>query len=157
TIRGSDWFQNQPPPPATIGSGVAGQRQLRVYPGTRFDSAALDAGLNVAEAVVNASSLQAPGLGNIVGKQTPPITVTNPFSASPAYPNPVVGAGFAIIAATLSGVTTSSACYANCDGSTTQPCLTVQDFGCFLNQFAAGNTYANCDGSTTPPILTVQD
>jgi hypothetical protein len=29
-------------------------------------------------------------------------------------------------------------CYANCDGSTTVPVLTVADFGCFLNAFAAG-------------------
>jgi hypothetical protein len=48
-------------------------------------------------------------------------------------------------------------CYANCDGSTTLPVLTVADFGCFLNRFAAGDPYANCDGSTTPPILTVAD
>jgi len=48
-------------------------------------------------------------------------------------------------------------CYPNCDGSTQQPCLNVQDFGCFLNRFGAGDTYANCDGSTTPPILNVQD
>jgi hypothetical protein len=50
-----------------------------------------------------------------------------------------------------------SPCYANCDGSTAQPLLNVQDFGCFLNRFAAGDSYANCDGSTTPPTLTVQD
>jgi hypothetical protein len=30
------------------------------------------------------------------------------------------------------------ACYANCDGSTTAPALTVADFACFLNSFAAG-------------------
>jgi hypothetical protein len=48
-------------------------------------------------------------------------------------------------------------CYPNCDHSTTNPCLTVQDFGCFLNAFAAGDSYANCDGSTTNPVLTVQD
>jgi hypothetical protein len=33
----------------------------------------------------------------------------------------------------------------------------VQDFGCFLNKFANGDTYANCDNSTIPPILNVQD
>jgi hypothetical protein len=48
-------------------------------------------------------------------------------------------------------------CYANCDGSIGTPVLTVQDFGCFLNRFAAGDSYANCDGSTTAPVLTVQD
>jgi hypothetical protein len=52
---------------------------------------------------------------------------------------------------------TPVSCYPNCDHSTSSPCLTVQDFGCFLNAFAAGDTYANCDGSTTIPVLTVQD
>jgi hypothetical protein len=49
------------------------------------------------------------------------------------------------------------ACYPNCDHSTTPPVLTVADFGCFLNAFAAGDSYANCDGSTTVPVLTVAD
>jgi hypothetical protein len=48
-------------------------------------------------------------------------------------------------------------CYPNCDHSTIAPILNIQDFGCFLNAFAAGDSYANCDGSTTPPILNVQD
>jgi YVTN family beta-propeller protein len=37
-------------------------------------------------------------------------------------------------------------CYANCDGSTGSPVLTANDFACFLNEFAAGNSYADCDG-----------
>jgi hypothetical protein len=48
-------------------------------------------------------------------------------------------------------------CYANCDNSTSPPILNVNDFTCFLNRFAAGDTYANCDGSTTPPVLNVLD
>jgi hypothetical protein len=48
-------------------------------------------------------------------------------------------------------------CYANCDASTTPPVLNVQDFTCFLNQFAAGSAYANCDASTTPPVLNISD
>ena len=51
----------------------------------------------------------------------------------------------------------STGCYPNCDGSTGTPCLTVADFGCFLNAFAGGSSYANCDGSTTIPVLTVAD
>jgi hypothetical protein len=35
--------------------------------------------------------------------------------------------------------------------------LNVQDFACFLNKFAAGDTYANCDNSTDLPILNVLD
>jgi hypothetical protein len=50
-----------------------------------------------------------------------------------------------------------SGCYANCDHSTTPPFLNVNDFSCFLNKFAAGDTYANCDGSTTPPVLNIND
>jgi hypothetical protein len=48
-------------------------------------------------------------------------------------------------------------CYANCDGSTTAPVLTVNDFVCFQALFAAGDSRANCDGSTSAPILTVND
>jgi hypothetical protein len=50
-----------------------------------------------------------------------------------------------------------SACYANCDGSTTAPLLTINDFVCFQTRFAAGDSYANCDGSTSPPVLNVND
>jgi hypothetical protein len=48
-------------------------------------------------------------------------------------------------------------CYANCDGSTVAPVLTVNDFICFQSAFAAGSPYANCDGSTVAPVLTVND
>jgi hypothetical protein len=36
-------------------------------------------------------------------------------------------------------------CYANCDASTGSPSLTANDFQCFLNSFAAGESYADCD------------
>jgi hypothetical protein len=48
-------------------------------------------------------------------------------------------------------------CYANCDQSTINPILNVNDFACFLNLFAAGGWQANCDGSTVAPILNVND
>ena len=48
-------------------------------------------------------------------------------------------------------------CPANCDGSTIPPVLNVNDFTCFLNKFAAGDTMANCDCSTTDPVLNVLD
>jgi hypothetical protein len=53
--------------------------------------------------------------------------------------------------------TLSGGCYANCDGSTTQPILNVADFTCFLTKFAASDPYANCDGSTTPPVHNIAD
>jgi hypothetical protein len=49
------------------------------------------------------------------------------------------------------------ACYANCDESTAAPILNVNDFVCFQQRFAAGDSYANCDNSTAPPILNVND
>ena len=48
-------------------------------------------------------------------------------------------------------------CIGNCDGSTTAPALNVNDFTCFLNDFASGSLAANCDSSTSPPILNVND
>jgi hypothetical protein len=55
-------------------------------------------------------------------------------------------------------------CYANCDNSTTEPILNVEDFTCFISEFAAAQAlpqqvthYANCDGSTTEPVLNVED
>jgi hypothetical protein len=53
--------------------------------------------------------------------------------------------------------TQTPSCYANCDASTSAPILNVNDFTCFLNQFAAGQSYANCDASTSAPILNVND
>jgi len=61
--------------------------------------------------------------------------------------------GAAVIGFTIQG----STCYSNCDGSTTAPILTANDFQCFLNAFAANDPYANCDGSTTAPTLTAND
>jgi hypothetical protein len=60
----------------------------------------------------------------------------------------------------------SAGCYANCDGSKIEPILNVEDFTCFIIEFAAGQSlppsqqvehYANCDGSTIPPILNIND
>jgi hypothetical protein len=48
-------------------------------------------------------------------------------------------------------------CYANCDGSTSEPILNVNDFICFQSKFAAQDPAANCDGSTTEPVLNVND
>ena len=54
-------------------------------------------------------------------------------------------------------IISSASCYANCDGSTSSPALTANDFQCFLNQFAQQSAYANCDGSTANPLLTAND
>jgi endonuclease/exonuclease/phosphatase family metal-dependent hydrolase len=57
-------------------------------------------------------------------------------------------------------------CYANCDQSTAQPVLNIDDFTCFINAFALAQTlppalqatsYANCDQSTAQPVLNIED
>jgi hypothetical protein len=48
-------------------------------------------------------------------------------------------------------------CYANCDGSTSQPVLTASDFTCFLSRFRAGDPWADCDQSGGNPALTASD
>ncbi len=60
-------------------------------------------------------------------------------------------------AALLIDTLTGGGCYPNCDGSTSTPLLTANDFQCFLNAYAAGLAYANCDESTSNPLLTAND
>jgi hypothetical protein len=48
-------------------------------------------------------------------------------------------------------------CYANCDASNGATPLTVDDFQCFINRFAAGDPRANCDESTAAPALNIDD
>jgi V8-like Glu-specific endopeptidase len=64
------------------------------------------------------------------------------------------------------GTSSPAACYANCDNSTTPPVLNIEDFTCFVNQYAMAQAlppaqqvthYANCDGSTTQPVLNIDD
>ena len=54
-------------------------------------------------------------------------------------------------------LTQGAACYPNCDNSTAAPILNVNDFICFQQKFAGGDSYANCDGSTAAPVLNVND
>jgi hypothetical protein len=80
--------------------------------------------------------------------------------SSRAYTGGRFAAGASPTTATRTGFTygpVGGGCYANCDGSTTEPILNVADFTCFLTKFAGGDPYANCDGSTTEPILNVAD
>src|SRR5205085_1903658 len=71
-------------------------------------------------AVAEVDDVELRGLGHDgewdAGKTLSSITFLNPISNA-NYPNstPATGSGFAIIAATLAGVSTGPACYANCD------------------------------------------
>jgi hypothetical protein len=90
--------------------------------------------------------------GNIAGEVRLRITVDDGQRPVVLMPEPVLILG--------------SACYANCDESTVAPKLNVDDFTCFINQFAAASalpqaqqveSYANCDESTVAPVLNVDD
>jgi hypothetical protein len=76
------------------------------------------------------------------------------------------GGGFVMMDDMEYDVAGSGACYANCDGSTFEPILNVDDFTCFVNEFAAAqslpfeqqvSSYANCDRSNIAPVLNVDD
>src|ERR1043165_2437875 len=71
-------------------------------------------------------------------------------------------AGAGIPAGAIGG----SACYPNCDASTTCPVVNTGDFTCFLQQFSTAaqlpapqkqSHYANCDASTTFPQVNTGD
>ncbi|MFN0131102.1 MAG: GC-type dockerin domain-anchored protein [Phycisphaerales bacterium] len=76
------------------------------------------------------------------------VVVALSFSHTPAIPT---------IVAVSPPSTDSPNCYANCDDSTIVPWLNANDFICFLNRFAAGESRANCDQSSNPPVLNVND
>jgi trimeric autotransporter adhesin len=84
------------------------------------------------------------------------ITVAGNFRSTAGLHSPLV----------THGDTPRFACPANCDCSVVPPILNVEDFTCFINQFASAQAlpheqqithYANCDRSTTPPVLNVED
>jgi hypothetical protein len=148
TLRAPDWYGDHSPP--APGPGVAAQRKLGVYTATgSTDVANADNPLNVTEAVVTTASLQSGGFGNFAGKQLASITFQNPVSNTTTYANstPANASGYAIIAATVGGLSSGSSCYPNCDGSTVAPCLNVQDFGCFLNRSAPGTHTPTATGA----------
>jgi hypothetical protein len=161
TMRAADWFSGNNPvhPGPTPGSGLIAQHKLGSYAATQNTdtSASTTNNLDVVEAVMSVPRLATDGYGSFAGKRLASISFQNPVSNA-NYPNstPATGSGFAILAATLS-YPGGSACYANCDNSTTAPVLNVQDFSCFLTKYASGDSYANCDNSTTQPVLNVQD
>jgi len=101
------------------------------------------------EADANGTWLTSPTLG---GTRAYSLDGGQSFTVSPLSPTDAQGA--IRIEVTASG---PAPCYANCDNSTTPPILNIQDFTCFLNRFAAGESYANCDDSTTPPVLNIAD
>jgi len=96
--------------------------------------------------------------GNISGATTDRLSI-NPVSPPDAGSYDVVLSNVcATVASAPAVLVVAQACYANCDQSTTPPILNVNDFVCFLNHFAAGDSYANCTGDCNPPpCLNVND
>jgi hypothetical protein len=100
------------------------------------------------------------GVGGLEGTSSAAIASFDPDGAGPSPAALFVGGRFTSAGGHDSGRLARwgcTACYANCDNSTTAPVLNVSDFICFLNRFNAGDPYANCDGSTAPPVLNVAD
>jgi hypothetical protein len=95
--------------------------------------------------------------GRISGATTPTLTI----SAATIFD----GGGYIVnvsnhcaLVSAGAAIDVEPACYPNCDGSTTQPILNVNDFLCFQAAFATGLQYANCDGHCNPPpCLNVND
>jgi hypothetical protein len=88
------------------------------------------------------------------------------FHDDPASPNTGIPGGAGGPAITDMGAYEFHFCYPNCDGSTVQPILNVDDFSCFINEYAQAQSlphaqqighYTNCDNSTNAPVLNVDD
>jgi len=90
----------------------------------------------------------------IAGASTGSLTITNISASDTGTYDAIV---FNACGSLTSPPVALSLCYPNCDGSTSAPMLTANDFQCFLNSFASGAPYANCDQSTTSPVLTAND
>ncbi len=99
--------------------------------------------------------------GGVTGAGIPPSNFPSVFGMGVINNKLYVAGNFAEVnaapAAGLAAWTSCPTCYANCDNSTSAPILNVNDFQCFLNRYAAGESYANCDGSTNNPVLNVND
>lgn len=98
--------------------------------------------------------------GEFSGVTTPDLLVNPATCFNPGTFDVIVSDSCGSILSTnafLSVVPCPFMCYTNCDGSTVAPVLNVNDFICFNERYAAGDSWANCDASTTPPILNVLD
>jgi hypothetical protein len=76
------------------------------------------------------------------------------FHRGPARCGSLSGGTFELGGGFWYGAIPNATCYANCDQSTNTPILNVNDYVCFNNRFAAGDSYANCDQSTNVPSST---
>jgi hypothetical protein len=125
-------------------------------PGTYWVDAQFDAKLPSAGTVTNAAFapfVTVPGQRSPAGANALQMTAANTWAAVLDAASGTLPQEFPFV---VRG-SVSQSCYPNCDQSTSPPILNANDFQCFLNKYAAGDTYANCDGSTNPPILNAND
>lgn len=114
-------------------------------------------------AVPPVGNVARPGIASVSGTFKPTVDPFSTFRGMPMagdWTVEVVDAApglSGILDVVVLDVRAEGPCYANCDGSTTAPVLSANDFQCFLNAFAAGSSYANCDGTTSTPMLTAGD
>jgi hypothetical protein len=154
------------------GSSSAGWTSLGTAPGTQGGTASgVSLPIDIPDITVNPGGITGVAIvftsvgPRYFGTGTPPYSVYQDASlkltTGEARSVPFAGTGSFFTSRALVGVVSYSAggtvCYPNCDGSTSPPILNVNDFICFNNQFAVGDSYANCDASTSPPILNVND
>jgi hypothetical protein len=124
------------PPPGTIdvywyvGDGVVTEQEF--FAGSLTTSFQYD-GVGVVSVDVSAAVAQAIAQNaNFVGFRLSTVTADRYFLGSiVGQPEPVLRI--------------AAACYANCDGSTQQPVLNVNDFVCFQSRFAAADPYGDCN------------
>jgi hypothetical protein len=96
-------------------------------------------GVQMAQGAAGSTSSAFPKYGHInfihtaaaTGPATVTIRITRPFTSPGDLSQHVDNV-------TFTGTGGPVPCYANCDGSTTEPILNVADFTCFLSKFAAG-------------------
>lgn len=139
--NGTNWV---PAPPGASGD---------VYALTVHDSRLYAAG-NAGIAALEGTTWR--GLGTGLARPGAPM---NAYSLATFNNDLYVGGNFTVAGGQVSShlARWTCTCYANCDASVAPPVLNANDFQCFLNRFAAGNSAANCDGSTAPPTLNAGD
>lgn len=93
--------------------------------------------------------------GTISGATSPSLLINPVGSTNAGTYDVVVTAPCGVVTSTGAALTLT--CYANCDGSTSPPILTANDFTCFLTKYNTQDPYANCDGSSAFPVLNAND
>jgi hypothetical protein len=99
-------------------------------------------------------------LAGTAAAQTPVVSYDLTWIALPSHQTFLVVVNDyvqAVVSARFSPPVGTQVFYQGPPGNGVAPVLNANDFQCFLNRFAAGESYANCDSSTAPPMLNAND